>query len=97
MFYRGEFVLTLAGTIGARKFFIYNPDYTEKTTPAFVRYLQFVIEDDETSINEELKEKNDKIATDESWYTLDGQRLNGRPARKGLYIMNGKKMTLDGK
>ena len=28
------------------------------------------------------------------WYTLDGRKLNGKPATKGLYIHNGKKVAL---
>ena len=30
---------------------------------------------------------------DENWYTLDGRRLNGKPAQKGIYIYNGKKIA----
>ena len=29
-----------------------------------------------------------------SWYTLDGRRLSGKPATKGLYINNGKKVII---
>ena len=29
---------------------------------------------------------------DNSWYTLDGRKLNGQPTAKGLYIHNGKKI-----
>ena len=28
------------------------------------------------------------------WYTMDGQRLSGKPAKKGLYIHNGRKEVL---
>jgi hypothetical protein len=27
---------------------------------------------------------------DDSWYTLDGRRLSGKPTAKGLYIHKGK-------
>ena len=27
------------------------------------------------------------------WYTIDGQKLNGMPAKKGVYIQNGKKRS----
>ncbi len=30
----------------------------------------------------------------EAWYTLDGRRLNGKPAQKGVYINNGKKIIV---
>lgn len=29
----------------------------------------------------------------EKWYTLDGRKLNGKPAKKGIYIQNGKKTS----
>jgi hypothetical protein len=30
----------------------------------------------------------------DSWFTLDGRRLNGKPTTKGLYIINGKKVII---
>ncbi len=30
----------------------------------------------------------------DAWYTLDGRRLSGKPAAKGLYIKNGKKTVI---
>ena len=26
----------------------------------------------------------------DEWYTIDGQKLSGKPAKKGVYIRNGK-------
>lgn len=46
-----------------------------------------------TSLREEVKVNSEKPAADAAWYTLDGRRLNGRPAQKGIYIYNGKKLT----
>lgn len=34
------------------------------------------------------------IASEGSWYTLDGRKLNGKPTRKGIYIYNGKKIAI---
>lgn len=34
------------------------------------------------------------IASEGSWYTLDGRKLNGKPTRKGIYINNGKKIAI---
>lgn len=28
-----------------------------------------------------------------AWFSIDGRRLNGEPARKGVYIHNGKKIV----
>jgi hypothetical protein len=30
----------------------------------------------------------------ESWYTIDGRRLNGKPTKKGIYIVNGSKRVI---
>ena len=32
--------------------------------------------------------------TFDSWYTLDGVKLNGKPTKKGIYINNGKKIII---
>lgn len=31
---------------------------------------------------------------DTDWYTFDGRKLEGKPAEKGIYICNGKKVYL---
>ena len=33
--------------------------------------------------------------SNDSWYTIDGLKLNGKPQRKGLYINKGKKMYIN--
>lgn len=43
---------------------------------------------DDTGINTTVIQR----ATDDTWYTLDGRRLNGKPVAKGLYICNGRKV-----
>ena len=32
--------------------------------------------------------------TSDDWYTIDGRKLNGKPAKKGVYIHNGKKAVV---
>ena len=34
---------------------------------------------------------------DETWYSLDGRRLNGRPTQRGIYVRGGKKQVIAGK
>jgi rhamnogalacturonan endolyase len=34
---------------------------------------------------------------DDSWYTLEGLMLSGKPLTKGLYIYKGKKIIINGK
>lgn len=41
------------------------------------------------SLSEESKQQG------EGWYMLDGRKLNGKPAVKGVYIHNGKKMVIN--
>ncbi len=37
---------------------------------------------------------NGQLIMDNSWYTLDGRRLSGKPTEKGVYISNGKKIVI---
>ena len=30
----------------------------------------------------------------DTWYDLNGRKLNGMPTKKGMYIMNGKKVVV---
>lgn len=94
MFYEGEFVLTKAGTLSAGKFYLYNPNYVATTTPtAQARgVLQLVIEEKTTGINDVRSKMED--VRDCYWYTLEGQRLNSKPTKPGLYIKNGKKTII---
>ena len=50
-------------------------------------------EGETTSVNEELRMKDEESAAAE-WFTLDGRRLNGQPTTKGLYISNGRKVVI---
>ena len=34
-------------------------------------------------------------ATSDGWYTLDGRKISGKPNKQGMYINNGKKITLN--
>ena len=96
VFYRGEFVLTKKGTISPGKFFLYNPSYKASGggggSSGLRRNLRFVVEEDEDATgidNEQQTMVNGQM--NDLWYTLDGQRLEGKPTRKGIYITNGKK------
>ena len=37
---------------------------------------------------------NSERVNSEAWYTLDGRKLQGKPAQKGVYISNGKKVII---
>jgi hypothetical protein len=47
-----------------------------------------------TSLNEELRMKNEEFAPAAGWYTLSGTRLDKQPTQKGLYIHGGKKIVI---
>ena len=97
MFYKGEFVLTKAGTLKEGKFYLYNPNYTD--TPANENsgnsesrgLLQFVIDDEEPTGITEFETSTTKKPETDIWYTLDGRRLSVKPSKAGIYIHQGQK------
>jgi hypothetical protein len=38
---------------------------------------------------------NHEPLTNDSWFTLDGVKLDGKPTKKGLYIYKGKKRVIE--
>ncbi len=56
-------------------------------------YLTFdAIGDEETGINEVAVEVDKETIDTASFYTLSGVKLSGAPTKRGIYIMNGKKV-----
>ncbi|MBR6192430.1 MAG: hypothetical protein IKQ68_09780, partial [Prevotella sp.] len=44
----------------------------------------------------EIDTKTGEVSFDsEAWYTIDGIRLDGKPAKSGMYINNGKKVVVE--
>ena len=39
----------------------------------------------------ELTEEDNSFT---EWYTMDGRKLNGKPAKAGIYLMNGRKVVV---
>jgi hypothetical protein len=101
MFYQGEFVLTKAGTLGEGKYFLYNPNYNAQAQTAGGNSgsassrgsLQIVFDDETTGISELNNSKIEEKETD-VWYTLEGQRIIGKPSKGGIYIRKGQKIFL---
>lgn len=77
-----------SGSIPAWRAFI-APDYEG----AVARELAIVFGDSTNGINGLTVNTDDDTAND-SWYTLDGRRLQQKPAKKGLYIKNGQKFLV---
>ncbi len=89
-------------TIGANKAYLLIPSKNLPTalwnngTGGYAKNVIFMDLDD-------FEEEMDGVATEidivevdaqdnETWYTLEGIRLNGRPVAKGIYLRNGKKI-----
>jgi hypothetical protein len=89
LLYFNEFVLNMPGSLAAGKIYMVNPNNAPAPAPArlVIKWQQDTgIKD--TSLIDKGRETNDK------WYALDGRRLNGKPAMKGLYIKNGQKVVV---
>ncbi len=105
MFYKGEFVLTKAGTLGEGKYYLYNPNF--KVTPSEDEdeeepgdnpagsrgVLRIVFEDETTGIDDLKNEKTEEWKLT-GWYSLDGRRLSGKPTKGGIYIHKGQKVII---
>ena len=105
MMYRGEFVLTKAGTFTeGGKFYLYNPNFKAEPEPDEPSggesrgILQIIIEewDDHEGTTEMIELKDSRIEQWKSdvWYTLDGRHLSGEPTKGGIYIHKGQKVII---
>ena len=63
---------------------------------ASVRRIKLNIEDNEdvTEIEELTLTSHLSPLTSDTWYTLTGVKLEGKPTKRGVYINNGKKMVI---
>ena len=81
-----------AGTLGANKAYLKFVTDQQLSAP---QYINIVMGGDlgegTTGINNVNDNLNDNEAT---WYDLNGRKLNGKPAQKGIYIKNGKKVVV---
>ncbi len=50
--------------------------------------------DDATGVEEVIEVKEVKEVKDNSWYTINGVKLNGKPSKSGLYIYKGRKVVI---
>jgi len=87
--YNNEFRRTTSGTIPANRGFLLIESSTAEIAGAS---LMIVDDEDVTAIS------TDKVAAPKAgqaqWYTLDGRKLTGKPAAKGLYIYNGRTVVV---
>jgi hypothetical protein len=91
VFSKGEFVLTMEGDLKKGKVYLDNPAYNSSF---FSRGALSATRGGTTCINDvRLSKTNDQF--NEGWYALDGQKLNKKPTRKGIYLQNGKKVVIN--
>ena len=55
---------------------------------------EFVLNFGEGEKTEIVEIDNGQLTIDNSWYDLNGRKLNGKPTKKGLYIVNGRKVVI---
>lgn len=91
LLFNGEFVLNKEGNLAKGKVYLdpNAPGAGSTPAPARLAFLGNPYTDIE-NVSFIMKEQE----TDEKWYSLDGCRLNGRPTKKGLYLMNRKKVVI---
>lgn len=49
---------------------------------------------DESEVTGISSIENGKMTIDNTWYSLDGRKYNGKPSAKGVYVNNGRKVVL---
>ena len=84
-----RFLKVTSGSIPAHRAYLVTG--TEVVAPTGAPYLNIIF-GDATAID---RVKAD--AGDGQWYTLDGRKLQQKPAKKGLYIKNGRKVVINNK
>jgi len=92
--YGDKFVVYDGTATGPGEYRCYLPA-EDATAAARYRSLTIVVGGDggTTSIDGTRLTDNDNMA-DADWYDLQGRKLDGKPEKKGLYIMNGKKVVI---
>lgn len=92
IFSKGEFVLSMGEkTLKAGKFYFENDKYVSDISPAPTR-LSF--SRGATSVINSVVIQKDLELKSTVWYTIEGQMLNQKPTRKGIYIHNGHKIIV---
>lgn len=62
--------------------------------PAGQHAKSFVLNFDDDNETTGIKQINNAASATDTYFTLDGRRLNDKPATAGLYIVNGKKVVI---
>ena len=85
-------VNSAGGTVKANRAYLHI--LTSELSGFLARGIKLVWNGDVTNI-QEVQGSTFEVQGDNSWYTLSGLRLNGKPTTKGIYIVNGKKIFIN--
>ena len=89
--FNDKFKRAISGTIPARRAYLALGAAVAPTSAP--QYLTISITDDNSTAIDTLTVDD----SNDSWYSIDGLKLNGKPQHKGLYINNGKKVYINNK
>lgn len=78
-------------TVGANRWIIRKANKFGGTTS--YGKASFLVEGEDNSATTGIKNLASENA-EKTWYTLDGVKLNGKPSKKGVYMVNGKKTVI---
>ena len=84
--YNDRFELAGVSSVGAGKAYLPATALSGTAAPGFL-----YIEDYNTGVKEGVKMG---VKMDDSWYTLDGRKLDKKPTMKGVYVRNGVKVVV---
>ena len=88
--FNDKFKRAISGTIPARRAYLaLDAAVAPVSAP---QYLTINIVDGNSTAIDTLTVDD---SSNDSWYTIDGLKLKGKPQRKGLYINNGKKVYIN--
>lgn len=81
-------------TVGAfRAYFKINE--TAAVNAKGITSIDLIVDDEEATAITSTADCTDCTDKADAWFTLDGSRLSGTPAAKGIYIHNGKKVVVE--
>ena len=86
LLYRDEFVMSSTNSIPAGRAYLPAAEVPAQSAPS----LTIVFEGDVTGIDEMVNGKS----VNGQWYDLNGRKLQNKPTKKGVYILNGKKVVV---
>lgn len=94
--YNGSF-MRVTGSISAGKNYLFIPIPNDPIVPSGAPRLNIVFENDDNMTGISDAKRGNESGQNDEWYTLNGQKLMQKPAVKGLYIKNGKKVVVNNK